>query len=307
MNSKKSAKKTVYDLVQNLDLEGKVYLVTGAYSGLGSATTKALLSAKAKVIIAGRNPETQSKFSEELLANSDLNLEKNQIDASHTLDLADLGSVRDFANYVAKEYDEIHCLINNAGVMNTPAGQTKNGFEIQMGTNVIGHFLLAKILAPTTKRQVWLSSKGHIRFGSPRINLEAINQVNLDDYHPRKRYQQSKLGSILLAKQFGIEYPHLKSVAVHPGLVQTKLGRHANFLTKVLFLISNPKMAMNIQTPEEGAATQVMLATKANSEIENGAYYADCKVIKESESARNLLDAKSLYDYCDTLTQAYLE
>lgn len=298
-------KKTAFDIVENQDLSGKVFLITGAYAGLGAINTQALLKANATVIITGRNPQAQAEFVKSLLEDPALHFEDDQIDASHTLDLGDLESVRDFALYIKKTYKQIDCLINNAGVMFTPPGKTTNGFETQMGINVIGHFLLAKMLVEITKRQVWLSSKGHIRFGAPRIDLEAITQVDANNYTSRLRYQQSKLGDILLAKQFAKQYPHLQAVSVHPGGVKTNLGRHMTFGQKFLFILKHPLMVMSMVEPEEGAATQVKVATLPDTELTNGAYYADCQVAEEAESAKNMEDAQKLFDYCDGVTKDY--
>lgn len=298
-------KKTASDMIKHHDLNGKVFLVTGAYSGLGAITTQALLKAKAKVIIAGRNAKTQADFAQGLIDDKDVPFDPQQLDASHTLDLGDLTSVRDFAHYVKGAYDQIDGLINNAGVMYTPPGKTKDGFEMQMGVNVIGHFLLSKILAEITRRQIWLSSKGHTRLGAPRINLDQITKVDDRSYNPRLRYQQSKLGNILLAKQFAKEYPHLIAVSVHPGMVSTNLGRNISFVQKLTFILTNPLLVMNMKQPEEGAATQVMVAVMPESELVNGAYYADCRVTEEAESAKNMEDAKKLYDYCNEVTLAY--
>jgi NAD(P)-dependent dehydrogenase (short-subunit alcohol dehydrogenase family) len=297
--------KTTFDAVQGLDLAGKVFLVTGAYSGLGAATTQALLKAGATVILAGRSNSLQSKFASDVLSDKSLNTSETQLDASHTLDLGDLRSVRDFAHYVYEKYPRIDCLLNNAGVMYTPPGKTADGFETQMGVNVIGHFLLSKILADKTKRQVWLSSKGHTRLGAPRIDVEAITEVNDKDYNTQFRYQQSKLGDILLAKQFPVEYPHLKAASVHPGVVKTNLSRNIAFKDKLLFTLMNPLMVLNAQEPERGAATQVMVATMPEDQLIDGGYYADCRVSKEAESAKNMEDAKKLFDYCNRATEAF--
>ena len=298
-------KTTAFDIIENQDLSGKVFLITGGYTGLGAINTQALLMAKAKVIVTGRSASAQGEFVKSLKDNPNLNIEDSQIDASHTMDLGDLKSVMDFANYVKGNYQQIDCLINNAGVMNTPPGKTKDGFETQMGINVIGHFLLSKILVDISRRQVWLSSKGHIRYGAPRIDLNAITNINEPPYIPRARYQQAKLGDILLAKQFAAQYPHLQAVSVHPGGVKTNLGRHMTTGQKIKFILTNPFIVMSMVSAEEGAATQVMVATMPDEQISNGAYYADCKVTEEAESAKNMEDAKKLFDYCDEVTKAY--
>ncbi len=298
-------KKTAFDFVEGLDLTGKVYLVTGGYAGLGAIHTEALLRAGATVIITGRSAKSQKDFVEQLKGIADLKFEENQIDASRTMDLGDLQSVKEFAQYILKTYDQIDCLVNNAGVMMTPAGKTKDGFETQMGINVIGHFLLSKLLADITKRQVWLSSRGHIRYGAPGIDYDKITQVDESDYVSRWRYQQSKLGNILLAREFGRRYPDMPAVSVHPGGVKTNLGRHMTIGQKMLFVLKHPLMVMSMVEPEEGAATQVMVTVLPSEQLENGAYYADCQVTEEAPSGRDMTDARKLFDYCDEVTSAF--
>lgn len=306
---------SAWEAVEGKDLTGQVFVVTGAYSGLGAATAKALLHAKATVVVAGRNPTAQAEFVQELEKKYDAEL----IDGTTTLDLGDLSSVRDFAKYLDSKYPKIQCLINNAGVMNTPAGLTKDGFEVQMGTNVIGHFLLAKLLSNKTERQVWLSSAGHlIKLGTappggwdvkeaPRINLDIIKNVE-DPYDGWHRYQQSKLGDILLAKQFPKEFPKLQACAVHPGVVQTNLGKHLSVMDMLRFvykLIVDYSNAEKPVTPEVGARTQVMCAVM--EKVEDGGYYAFGKqeMVHLSDAAKNEEDAKKLYDFCDQVTKEF--
>ena len=298
-------KKSAFEIINGKDLTGKVYLVTGGYSGLGAITSEALLSANATVIVTGRNRKSQNSFLEELKAKSKFNIDDNQVDISHTLDLADLSSVRDFASYIKNTYKKIDGLINNAGVMFTPPGKTKDGFEVQFGTNVIGHFLLSKLLVDITKRQIWLSSKGHTRLGSPRIDLEAVKEVDASNYNTTLRYQQSKLGNILLAKYFNDNYDNLTAVAVHPGVVKTNLSRHMSLGKKLMFTIKHPLAIFSMKEPEEGAATQVLTTILPENELVGGAYYADCAVAQESESAQNMKDAKDLFDFCDLETRAF--
>ena len=298
-------KKTAFDIVANQDLSGKTFLITGGYAGLGAISTEALLKAGARVVIAGRSAKTQADYEESRKGNAELKFSDEQLDASHTLDLGDLASVRDFALYIRENYQQIDCLLNNAGVMNTPPGKTKDGFEIQMGINVIGHFLLSKMLVEITKRQIWLSSKGHIRYGAPRIDLAAITEVDDNNYISRHRYQQAKLGDILLAKQFAKAYPHLKTAAVHPGGVKTNLGRYMTTMQKVKFVLKMPHVLWSMVEPEVGASTQVMVSILPEDELVNGAYYVDCKVAKEAESAKNMEDAQKLFDYCEKVTKAF--
>jgi NAD(P)-dependent dehydrogenase (short-subunit alcohol dehydrogenase family) len=134
------------------NVEGKVFVITGAYSGIGLEATKALLKAGGTVVLTGRSESLLQQTVESLKKEG---FDKTKVDGGCTIDLADLETVKAFANY-----DRI-VLICNAGVMATPPGVTKQGFEQQFGVNVIGHFLLAKLLVDKTSRQVWLSSLAH--------------------------------------------------------------------------------------------------------------------------------------------------
>lgn len=306
---KQNGPETALEAVEGLDLSGKVFLVTGAYSGLGAATTKALLTAGATVIVAGRNPKSQQDFATALISKH--GFDAKRIDATDKLDLGRLASVRDFAACIRASYGRIDCLVNNAGVMKTPPGVTQDGFEVQMGTNVIGHLLLAKLLVDITKRQVWLSSTGHTLTGTPpgdvhdlekapRIDLDAIGEVDEQSYDSWARYQQSKLGDILLAKQFSVEHSHLKACAVHPGVVQTNLGRHMSIWSMLKYgIFGLLGKGERVVSPEQGARTQTLCAVMPDDELVNGAYYADCAVSKEAAAAKNMDDAKKLYAYCD--------
>lgn len=298
-------KKTTYDITKGQDLTGKTFLITGGYAGLGAIHTRALLMANANVIISGRSAQTQAAFAEDLKSDPGVNFEEQPLDASHTVDLGDLASVREFASYIRSTYKSLDGLILNAGVMFTPPGKTKDGFETQMGINVIGHFLLAKMLVGITKRQVWLSSQGHIRFGAPGIDYEAITNVDQANYVSRARYQQAKLGNILLAKEFARRYTHLKAVSLHPGGVKTNLGRHMTLGQKLGMILKHPLMIMSMVEPEVGAATQTMLSILPDAELKNGAYYSDCKVIEEAPSGRDMNDAKKLFDYCEEATKDF--
>lgn len=300
---------TATDAVAGLDLSGKVFVVTGGYSGLGAATSKALASTGATVVLAGRNKASQSKFASEVRAASP----SASVDADEVVDLGDLASVAEFAHHVRSRYGRIGCLINNAGVMNTPPGTTKDGFELQFGTNVIGHFLLARLLVDQTERQVWLSSSGHSLIGdppgnhdlakAPRIDINAAKVVDPDSYDSWRRYQQSKLGAILMAKQFAVEHSHLKTCAVHPGVVRTNLGRHMSpwlMMRYVAASLFGRTQAM--VGPDAGARTQTLCAVMPPDDLENGAYYVDCKPTAPADAAQNMQDAKRLYDYCEEIT-----
>ena len=300
---------TATEAVEGLDLSGKVFVVTGGYSGLGAASSKALACTGATVVLAGRNKASQTKFASEVRDA----LPNASIDADEVVDLGDLASVSAFAHHVRSKYDRIDCLMNNAGVMNTPPGSTKDGFEVQFGTNVVGHYLLSRLLVDQTERQVWLSSSGHTLIGdppgnhdlekAPRIDIDATKAVNPDTYDSWRRYQQSKLGAILLAKQFAIEHPHLKTCAVHPGVVRTNLGRHMSIWLMMRYVTASLfGRTQAIVGPDAGARTQTLCAVMPADDLESGAYYADCVPTTPADAAQNMQDAKRLYDFCEEVT-----
>lgn len=291
--------------------EGKTYLVTGPYSGIGVETVRTLLQAGAsKVILGGRSQTAQSEFMETLERDDGFDV-SSRVDGSHTVDLGDLQTVRDFCYYLTATYKTIDVVICNAGVMNTPCAVTKDGIERQMGTNVVGHFLLCKSLVPITRRQVWLASYGHTLRGSKRIDIEALRNFKVDDkgYDGWLKYQQSKLGNILMAKEFGKRF-NIETVSLHPGTIYTNLYRSSSlFSTGMLFASMAPSwLAGNAtqafpKTASQGAATSIFCALSPR--IEQGAYYSNCAVYPESLAARNAEDAAALFDYCDEVTSQF--
>lgn len=302
-------KRTALEAAQlNGDVKGKIYVITGAYSGIGVETTKALLQEGGKVVIGGRNP----KLMDEFVAKMKKEYSEEQVD-DFVMDLGDLESVKAFAKYISDKYPVIDVLICNAGIMNAPAGVTKNGFESQMGVNVIGHFLLAKALVDKTKRQVWVSSLGHTLDKGARIDIEYTKHFSSDNmkgYDGWSAYQQSKLGDVLLPKEFDKRYSNIEAASLHPGGIRTNLSRHIGFFAFIKFLFTQmPELQRNggvaLKTPAVGASTTVTVATLPSDKFVNGGYYDDCEIGEETEAAKNEDDAKALFDYCDEATKDF--
>src|SRR3954454_1053679 len=229
-------------------LEGRTFVVTGANSGIGLAAARELARAGARVMLAVRNTEK----GDEAAASVDGHTEVRR------LDLADLGSVREFA---AAWDGPIDVLVNNAGVMAVPESRTKDGFEMQIGTNHLGHFALTNLLLPhITDRVTTISSPGH-RMG--KIDLDDLNWETRS-YQRWRAYGQSKLANLLftleLQRRLIDAGSDVLAVAAHPGWAATNLqSRTENPLQNALMAIGNRVIA---QSDEMGALPTLYAATQ---------------------------------------------
>ncbi len=232
------------------DQSGRTFVVTGANSGLGAVIATELARAGANVVVACRDTNKGERAAAAMPGRVEV----------RRLDLADLASVREFA----AELGEIAVLVNNAGVMATPKRRTKDGFELQIGTNHLGHFALTGLLlGRITDRVVTMSSAAH-RMG--RIDLGDLNW-------DRRRYQrwlaygQSKLANLLftyeLERRFAATGSTRKALAAHPGYAATNLQSHTDSLQDRMMSITNRLVAQSAQMgalPALYAATQPALA-----------------------------------------------
>lgn len=262
---------TTDEVVAGLDLTGRTALVTGVSAGLGVETARALTSVGARVIGAAR----------------DLGKAKAALDGLDVelveLDLADLSSVRACAETVLELAPSLNVLVNNAGVMAPPLLRTAQGFELQLGTNHLGHFLLTRLLEPALvagapSRVVNVSSRGHLRAG-----------MDFDDphWHTRpydkwKAYGQSKSANVLftveLERRWGSSGVH--AYALHPGVIMTELSRHLT-AEDLAALSSGARPGggqLTLVDVPTGAATQVWAATSPELEGQGGLYLEDCAV-----------------------------
>ena len=212
---------TALEVISGHDLSGQTALITGGASGIGLETTRVLLSAGARVLVAVRDPAR----AQEALA--DLKAPAGQLETVQ-LDLASLSSVRQAAAHLLVSTPRLNLLINNAGTMATPFGHTADGFETQFGTNHLGHFLLTTLLMPALlaaapARVVALSSIGHRRSD---VHLDDLNYQRRE-YEKWAAYGQSKTANALFAvgltQRFGAQ--GVAANSVHPGGIMTNLQR----------------------------------------------------------------------------------
>jgi len=275
-------------------MEGKVVVITGSSSGIGRETALDLSRRGAEVHMLCRNMEKAKMVKESI------ELETGNEVFLHHIDLASLDSVKKCVNNLKKDLKKIDVLINNAGVMATPEWRTEEGFELQFGTNHLGHFLLTTEILPLLRkseksRVVVVSSSAHAMGTMDFNDLNWISRT----YSSMAAYGQSKLANILFAKELVSRERELGSgvrvYSLHPGVVKTELSRHfKNTFGNVLFYLAKV-FAPLYKTPESGAQTSICCAVDPALENETGKYYKDCMEADTSPSAESVEDAKKLW------------
>jgi NAD(P)-dependent dehydrogenase (short-subunit alcohol dehydrogenase family) len=257
------------------DLAGLTYVVTGGNSGIGWATVAQLAKQGATVVLACR------RVSEGERAVAGLGAVPGRVEVAE-LDLASLASVRAFAAALLARHPALTGLVNNAGVMNTPRGTTRDGFETQLGTNHLGHFLLTELLAPALEagapaRVVNVSSCYHDKA------MGREGRIDFDDLHFERRaydgweaYAQSKLANVLharaLARRLGPR--GVTAVSVHPGWVRTNLARTSMPLWAQDYVLRPLLRLGGMIEPWEGAQTTLHALLSADVPAHNGAYFS---------------------------------
>jgi len=288
------------------DLAGRTAVVTGANSGLGLATAEALAAAGAEVVMACRNTAKADAGAAAIRERHGA-----AAVAVEPLDLADLASVRAFAERFAAAHDGLDLLINNAGVMASPRRRTADGFELQLGTNHLGHYaltglLLEKMAGREDARVVTVSSTAH-----------KLGRINFDNLQGERRYFrwfaycQSKLANVLfmleLERRLRVAGPGVKSLAAHPGYADTNLQTAAPpAIDRAIFAISNRLLA---QSSEMGALPQLYAATRPN--LDGGLFVGPDgfeeqrgypKVVGVARRGRDEASAARLWEVSEELT-----
>jgi NAD(P)-dependent dehydrogenase (short-subunit alcohol dehydrogenase family) len=276
------------------DMSGRTAIVTGANSGIGRAAARALSEAGARVVLAVRNLEKGRTAAASMSGETDV----------RPLDLASLQSVREFA---AGWDGEIDLLINNAGVMVPPLTRTAEGFELQFGTNHLGHFALTNLLLENvTGRVVTVSSTGH-RIG--KIDFDDLNWER-KAYVPWRAYGQSKLANLLFTAELQRRLTEAGSAvlatAAHPGYAATNLQFHSG--RRAIDLISAVGNRVLAQS-EEGGALPTLYAAGAdvppNSFAGPGGFMEQRgapKLVGRSDAARDGEVARRLWEVSEELT-----
>jgi NAD(P)-dependent dehydrogenase (short-subunit alcohol dehydrogenase family) len=282
---------TADQVLEGIDLTGKRVLVTGASSGIGQETVRALAARGAEVIFTARDTAKGEAVAEGIRTSTG-----NPRIAVESVELGSLASIREFAQRFLARWDTLHVLVDNAGVMACPFERTADGFERQFGTNHLGHFLLTGLLLPALRRGapariVSVSSRGH-----------HMSPVVFDDIHFAKRpydkwlsYGQSKTANVLFAvgleRRFAAQGIH--AFALHPGAIMTELGRH--LVPEDIAFLQNRggPGGLQFKTVEAGAATSVFAATAPELDGRGGLYLEDCQVAAVNDAEGALSGVKS--------------
>src|SRR5271169_215557 len=220
------AASTTDEVLSGINLQGKRILVTGVSAGLGIETARSLAAHRADVVGAARDLKKAERATIQVRRDAAASGGSLELVA---LDLGNLKSVRACADELLAKGEFFDAIIANAGVMATPFGHTADGFETQFGTNHLGHFVLINRIAPLIRkgsRVINLSSAGH-RFSN--VDLDDPN-FERTPYDPFVAYGRSKTANILFAVAFDRRHRghDVRAAAVHPGVIQTELGRHVD-------------------------------------------------------------------------------
>ncbi|SMC55126.1 NAD(P)-dependent dehydrogenase, short-chain alcohol dehydrogenase family [Oscillospiraceae bacterium] len=277
----------------NDTLKNKTALVTGANSGMGMATVRALSDMGARVIMLCRSEKRGKEALERLLSE----------DTSRTLelilcDLGDYDSIRNFANIVRSNYDHIDIIVNNAGFISLDRQETKEGLERQFGINHIGHFLLTMSLLDLMGeggRIVNVSSGAH-----------KVGKIHFDDINLHKgfnvitAYSQSKLANVLFTRELArrVKDRGITVNCCHPGAVATNIGidRETGFGKTITGLLKP-----FFQTPEQGARTAIFLASDSSVSDITGEYFYKCKIAKSSKQSKDPQLAERFFEFSKEL------
>ncbi len=268
---------------------GKIVIVTGANSGIGKATAAAIADKGAKVILACRCRERGEAALCDLKSKPGRDLELMH------LDLADLNSVRTFADAFTQHYEHLDALVNNAGYLGRRT-ETKQGFESNFGVNYLGHFLLTLLLLPLLEK----SAQGRVVMMSSVAH--AWGDVHFDDmnlnhgYNRFVAYGQSKLCNLLFTRILSEKLKNRGSRvtvnAVHPGIVATNIvvNRKNNMFRLVARI-----MRLFFASCEKGAKTSVFLACDPSLANVSGEYFYHCHIEPTSAASKNMENANRLY------------
>lgn len=277
-------------------MDGKVVIVTGANAGIGKETALDLARRGAKVYMACRDFKRCEAARLEIVEKT-----QNPNVFNRSLDLGSMESIRRFASEFIAEQTRLDVLVNNAGLMG-PRRLTADGFEMLLGVNHMGHFLLTNLLLDLLKKSkpsriVVVSSMAH-RMG--KLKKDDLNSEK--SYKEFNAYAHSKLANMLFMRELSkrLKGTGVTVNAVHPGAVKTEISKDSSML---LGIILAPIFMLFLKDATLGAQTQIKLAVDPQLELVTGKYFSNCKVDKESKAAQSDEDAVWLWNESVKWTQ----
>jgi len=307
-----NATSTASDVINGIDLTGKIVIVTGGNAGIGLETTKTLAAAGATVIVPARDIE---KAKENLAEIPNVELE--------TIDMMNPNSIEEFAKKFLASGRPLHILINNAGIMWVPLRRDSRGIESQLATNYLSQYHLTALLFPALKkangaRVINVSSLGH---HMAPFNFDDPNFISRE-YETLQAYGQSKTASNLISIELDnrAKQHNVRAYSLHPGSIGgTELAREASFelLQKMGFIDAQgnilPEIAARLKTIPQGAATTVWCATSPLLNNIGGVYCEDADIAQMASEnsigtfgveaySLNEVNAKRLWDLSEQMT-----
>ncbi|XP_017145786.2 retinol dehydrogenase 12-like isoform X2 [Drosophila miranda] len=272
------------------DETNKVFIVTGSNNGIGKETVRELAKRGATVYMACRVMKKCEEAREEIVLET-----KNKYVYCRE---CDLDSIRNFVAAFKREQKTLNILINNAGVMRCPRSLTKDGFEMQLGVNHMGHYLLTTLLLDllknsTPSRIVNLSSLAHTR---GEINTGDLNSEK--SYDEGKAYSQSKLANVLFTRELArrLAGTGVTANALHPGVLDTELFRHMSFFSNFFAeLFVKPLLWPFVKTAANGAQTSLYAALDPDLELVSGEYFSDGQPKEVAPAGTDTQTAKWLW------------
>ena len=287
------------------NLSGQVTIVTGANSGIGKETALGLAKTGATVVLACRDATKTAIVVEELKK-----LTKNDNIEFMKLDLTDLKSIREFSEEFKKKYSKLNILVNNAGVMSDERKITKDGFELQFGTNHLGPFHLTTLLLDAIKQAAPSRIVNVSSMMSEKATMNWDDLMYEKDYSNFTVYSQSKLANVMFTKELQrqLKDSNVKVVCLHPGFVNTNImnAMGGKWYLKAALTVFSPLIWLAAKSPSSGAKTTLHCALMNYDELKGGAYYTDSKVKVENPLANNEDNCKRLWDVSEKLINAKL-
>ncbi|RUP51168.1 oxidoreductase, partial [Jimgerdemannia flammicorona] len=291
----------------DIDVQGKTFLITGGTSGLGEESVRVLAKHGAKIIFSARDLAAAEK----VVANIKAETPTAEI-IYYKLDLSSLASVKTFVDEVKTTGVPLNGLILNAGIMAPPFGNTADGFETQFGTNHVAHYLLTRLLidnlvANAPARVVVVSSSGHrldgVDFSDPNFTTRP--------YDKWKAYGQSKTANILFAYELNKRYASkgIEAFSIHPGGIRTPLMRHMAIEELIHFGLADAEgnYGPQLKTVPQGTATQVWALLAPELKGKGGEYLEDVSVsCPKTEQARDPNAAERLWSVSEEYVKKYL-